>query len=438
MAMNMIFSTLVMVIIFIAIAYLRTAWRWIRGTRRPIFAYMIDNIAEELGEIPSLRFNKNVIILIRLHLTLSFLLFLILYFFPSLSYWDQSLFVVFCLSLIFWGFIVYCTPSVVLNLVNIIASYLFNRRSQLFNERLERGVDLLTNKDVKMRRAGVFVLGNLAKKATTENRKRIMQIIHDFIVTDSQANYAKEKEGKYMGGRREDIENAVKTVIALAQPHKIGRKKISFEVSFKEVDLRMLDFSGLKTKPRITFALSLLSGANFRDAKLNGASFRGAELKETIFEGAKLNEANFEGTQLSGRNRWESGSGFWKAELNRANFRHAILSEVTLSNAKLNEANFEYAKLNKSSFLDAELSETDFYSADCSEVQFERATALTQEQVNQIVFEKGKEPGLPDGLEIPENRAYTWQKYKDGKMVRRFVKSDAEWSEEWILMLLSR
>ena len=291
---------------------------------------------------------------------------------------------------------------------------------QLLNERLGRGTDLLAKDEMNMRRTGILVLEDLAKKSAAEDRKLIIQIIYDFIIANSQMKYAENEDGFYIEGdkgdpvlqeakpreERFDIELAIKTVITLSESSDLRGDRIPF----RKIDLRLLYFRRLETELRINFRESALNEVNFELAELNGAYFSRAELNKVNFRRAKLNRGRFFGAKLIRAN-------FSRAELNEANFTIAELNRTRFIDAKLKGANFSRARLNGTRFKDA----------DCSETNFKGVAEFTQDQVNQIIFEKGKEPILPEGLEIPENRAYVWQGDKKDRMKRRFVKSDAAW-----------
>ena len=394
--------SLMTVMFFIVIGivfYLPSIFRWIGKIQRPVFAHIIDDIAERQGKISPLPKSntKSGKKFIKFCFILYLLLSLVVYLFPSLFSWEIIHFSLMFSSFIFWAGIAYFTPSVILRLVSVVASYLFNRRSQLFDERLERGISLLSNESGEMRRAGMFVLENLARKATTENKEQIIQIIHDFVTSNSPLNYDKDEKGEKVlcaekpSYERHGIETAIKTIIRIVE----HSKRVDKKISFREIDLRSLDFGELESNIPLDFSKSVLDEANF--------------------EGSKLNEANFSYAVLNRVN-------FLWAELTRANFSHAVLNRTEFSRARLREVNFQHAKLNGAYF----------YYSDCSEANFNNANELTQDQVYYMAFEKGKEPKLPEGLEVLKDHAYVWQRDKYGRKKRRFVKSDAEWSEWWI------
>ena len=104
------------------------------------------------------------------------------------------------------------------------------------------------------------------------------------------------------------------------------------------------------------------------------------------------------------------------------NLEGGVLISANLQGAELRDANLQGAKLGGANLQSADLSD-----ADISEASFLIVENLTQEQLNACVYEKDKPPReLPDGLEVPEGRAYRWED-RDGKMCRRFVHN-----KEWI------
>ena len=422
---------------------------------RSILIYLIDKITEKWGEIPQLKLSAEIILV---YVGFSIiLLFIVLVPYRYKGSYENII----LLSLVFGSAIAFFGLQVALRRIRIVAS-------QLLDEQLKPGADLLADKEVGMRQKGINILEDIAKTTTAEGKKRIIRIIYDFIITNSQLNYAKDKGVKQVlqkaipAEERLDIELAVKTVINLVE---FSEATVT-EIPFSKIDLRLLNFAKLKTNLRmnfqesalseVEFMFSELSGVNFKYTELNGTSFQYAGLSGAIFENAELNEVNFWNAKLNEVDfLWAKLSkvDFSHAELSKVDFSDAELDEVFFSRAKLDQVNFASVKLNGANFEGAELKRVYFWwtelrgvcfkdaklltgvifwNADCSESDFEDAIELTQEQINEIIFEKDKEPKLPEGLEIPKNRAYIWQKDEEGEMKPRFVKSDAEWSEKWV------
>ncbi len=98
-------------------------------------------------------------------------------------------------------------------------------------------------------------------------------------------------------------------------------------ISFKDGDLRMVDWTG------INLLRANLIKANLRGAKLRGADLRAAKLQEANLRGANLREADLIIANLS------------RAKLDNANLRKANLSKANLSRADLNNADLSNADL---------------------------------------------------------------------------------------------
>ena len=87
-------------------------------------------------------------------------------------------------------------------------------------------------------------------------------------------------------------------------------------------------------------------------------------------------------------------------------------------------------------FKDAELQGANFQWADCSGANFSDTENLTQEQVEAMIFRVNRLPTLPKGLEnsLDTNRRYEFDRdrNRDLNIHRRFIESNAEWSEELV------
>ena len=161
-------------------------------------------------------------------------------------------------------------------------------QKQLFNEQLGRGVELLTRKEMVMRRTGIRVLEDLAE--TTINKPEqvelIMRIIHDFV--HEKTSSPSKSKGKLniviAGGRKKlDIALSIKTILSLY--HKVDKSNdpdgFIKLLRFSERHLEGLDFNDAR-----------LQEANFRNAKLQGVNFRNAELQKADFDRAELEWAD--------------------------------------------------------------------------------------------------------------------------------------------------
>ena len=174
-----------------------------------------------------------------------------------------------------------------------------------------------------------------------------------------------------------------------------------------------------------------LPGLNFSGNEFNGANFSYANLDEAIFSHALLNGASFQGAKLN-RARMDNATldkvDFAGVELTRADLSRTQLNYTELSNATLDMASLYNARLNEAIFNNTKLHGTDF-----SGVNLDGAIALTQEQINFIIYVRNYPPrNIPPGLNLLESRAYVFDETLGG--VRRFIKYDKHnksYNEPW-------
>ena len=258
-----------------------------------------------------------------------------------------------------------------------------NAQEQLFNERLGRGVELLSQNEMTTHIAGIRVLNDLAMSSTPSQVNLIIHLIHDLVKRRAQPIY-EENSANLLGAKdrtlRQDIEFAIISIFDLLEYAEIN----SDDVPFSGLDFRGLDFS---------------------NATLKGAVFSGSEMEFVDFKFAKLHKAKFIGSNLQ-------VAAFYDAELNGADFRFAELQEAFLINAKLKGANFDGAIF--------------------SDVDLDGSKFLTQKQLSLIMYDPKNAPkNLPIGLSSPEDRKCV---VKNG-ILTHFVPSDEDWSgmavQEW-------
>lgn len=180
---------------------------------------------------------------------------------------------------------------------------------QMFNERLGRGVELLSHSKVLFRLAGIRVLNDLLLSADKSQQKLIIEILTDFLHSMSPLQSTNNKTlglGTIPRSEKLDIELTVRTLM----DHTGEYNKIEFtgwefssfnnpliKISFDRLDLRGLDFSNTK-----------FSNANFSYSNLDGCDFSGSNIINTIFRTSGMGNAdqrfqtyeniNFSGSKL--------------------------------------------------------------------------------------------------------------------------------------------
>ena len=297
-------------------------------------------------------------------------------------------------------------------------------QKQLFNEQLGRGAELLTRKEMVMRRTGIRVLEDLAK--TTINKpdqvKLIMRIIHDFV-HEKTSSPSKDKE-------RLDIALGIRTLASLYNEVDKSDGPVGFIklLNFSWRHLEKLDFRNAELQG-VDFRGAELQGADFRNAKLERTNFRDAKLERANFRGAKLERVNFRGAKLE-------RARFYRAKLKRARFYRAELQGANFVGAELQGANFDSAELQGAIFIGVELQGANFIDAelewvDCTGADFSGAKNLKKEQVGVMIFDTELFPKLPKGFkdDLDPKRGYEWKKDQNDKSNRRyFVGRGAKWS----------
>lgn len=317
-----------------------------------------------------------------------------------------------------------------------------NAQAQLFNDRLGRGVELLANDTATLRVTGVRILDDLAKTSDHGQIGLIIKILYDHLKNRGDIRYTENEAGenvpKDRGHRktRQSVELALKTILTLANTDNISRKDIIFD----ELDLRGLDISGVTCElPGVIFQNILAQKSN----NTENTKFIRTQLKEAIFKNCDFSQTSFHKSNLEGTKFHEktqlkkarfTETNLTKAQFDRCNMEGAFFTGAIVKEAEFNRQNnltnvsFRVADLRGANFFSCDLQGCDLEGADLSEANINNIQNLTQDQLNQIIYEQDYPPrNIPEHLNLPADRAYI----REGKK-RRFVKSDKDWSEQWI------
>lgn len=110
------------------------------------------------------------------------------------------------------------------------ATQVENSQAQLFNDRLGRGVELLSNEELTLRSAGVRILEDLGGNSSPQQINLIINILNDFLNSKGKlGEVRKEQDGDFKICRyapismkktsreeRIDLENGLNTILKLA------------------------------------------------------------------------------------------------------------------------------------------------------------------------------------------------------------------------------
>ena len=282
-----------------------------------------------------------------------------------------------------------------------------NAEEQLFNERLGRGGELLAHENSVMRLTGVRVLEDLSKTAKDSQVILIMEIIFDFIKLKTQKKY--DANGRIIHRNRADrldVELAVRIFFGQDIDYLKGVKTIpkvfpglikrpyshwiSQKNEFKNMDCCEMDLSHLDFK-LAKFTHGYFVKSNFSFSNLDCCTFFGVDLR---------------------------GTDFTAASIVSVSFKHADLRASTLRCPIMRGVDFEGASM---------------LCADLSNSILEGVKNLSKNQLDEIIFEAENEPtNVPNDMKIDCRRAYKIKKTKNGLLRKRFIKSDAPWSEQFV------
>jgi len=230
--------------------------------------------------------------------------------------------------------------------------------SNLFNDRLKSGLTFLDNKSISIRCAGILLLQQYALNASVaaSEKETISKVLVNFI---------RHRADTPVEGKRPDLELAISALT----------KTIPLEARFEgkeELRLNNLDLSGLD------FQKLDLSFFNFTSSNMKLAKFSLSKLNKTRFLRANLENALF-----------------WIDDCVETTFENANMAGSYLFKLKLDEG---------SSLVDANLENSNIYGlsilgSDCRRADFSGAdivvkTRLTEEVLDAVIFEKGREPKI--------------------------------------------
>jgi uncharacterized protein YjbI with pentapeptide repeats len=296
------------------------------------------------------------------------------------------------------------------------ATQVENSQAQLFNDRLGRGVELLSNDEMIMRSAGVRILENLGETSSPQETALIINMLKDFLNDKGKIYPAKDEDGKDIYSHsgiikpakepnrngRIDVENCINCILKLNDDSQIDSVRREFtDMDFRTFELRgceknpvvfsaiFSDFSETKISlidpKKIKLECCNISNAIFTDKSIINYEFSGCYGYKAQFKVTKLKETSFIGTNL-----------------NRATLQNKISEGVTFDSCR-----FIGADLTGTTLKDVRFFRPVLYCADFSGADLSGASGITQEEFSKIIYNKDNPPiNRPEGLELPEDRVY--------------------------------
>ena len=298
----------------------------------------------------------------------------------------------------------------------------------LFNDRLGRGVALLSDDKMTSRSAGVRVLENLAESidADSEEHRLVFNILLDFVRDRAKPLLKPTGDALSLSDKSwpptEPRNNRLDIELAIRALGKITPASMRMQINLAGLDLREL---------------------NLTNADLHGADFRWANLENAILTEGNFQNTNFMQTRLRGSIIAEGN--FRGAHMFAATFEGAVLREINFQDADLSSASFEDATVGESDFRRANLRNINLrtrYFSDCDfggvNISGARRDGWEKEMLKDAVFDRDNLPQDYGGgsiADLPLHRAYEWKEV-NGKGKRVFVQSEMPESgqdvDEWI------
>ena len=313
--------------------------------------------------------------------------------------------------------------------------------NQDFNDRLGRGVELLTNESIVMRCAGINVLEDLANNSSEAQKSIVANIIYDFfcdkVAIKNDGDYGKSYERK----DRQDLQNALDFLVGL--PSRERGKLLEKRIIDGRLDLRRLNFIHLhftnKLLENVDFSQSYFYESEFRSDKIMNTSFCDAKFKTSSF-GAKdeiyMPLVAFPKSIISGcdfSNTGFSKTNFCNMRIENADFIDVYIEDIKFFGVKFLKGIFRKGdRINISSENDL----PHFVCTEITDVDFNFADSVDASQFFHLCYHlERKKVGIRSGgkdISIDDSR-----KYKTSPWSGVFIKSDKkDWSrqpvQEWI------
>ena len=281
-------------------------------------------------------------------------------------------------------------------------------------DRLDRlyleGVSLLSDRSSVGRRAGIRMLGQLAKRNPSVFREEVVRVLCEFArgstevdesggnVTVSLPRFA-QRSGGAEGDRalratsndhrREEIEEAIRIISDCNAAAQSEHPSDQLRPNLTGLALNRAMLDG------VNLSGAILANAELVDANLRGANLSGANLSLANLRAANLAEADLIDANLS-------VADLQHAQLTWSNLSHARLSGATLTDIRISHSNFSGAFIYPAS---VGLDDTDHVDAEEEII----VTGLTQSMADAMWAEKDNPP-LVDGVADAETgKAIEWR-----------------------------
>ena len=321
--------------------------------------------------------------------------------------------------------------------------------NQDFNDRLGRGVELLTNESIVMRCAGINVLEDLANNASEAQKSIVANIIYDFFCDKMVIKSDGDYDVGHSVENRQDLQNALDFLVGL--PSREREKSLQKRIVNGRLNLCRLNFIHLrfanKLLENIDFSHSYFYESEFRSDKIMNVSFCDAKFKSSSF-GIEYNAYPLPSFLLSPPP--ESiifGCDFSNTEFSNTNFYDMIIESSNCSDIQFVGGGFHDVEFLGGNFcfngnmdITPDLDLPRFFGTDLGDSDFNFSYDIDLNKFFKFCYAPMDKQGNIMNL-IDESRAYKFvdesQGYEFVDLMRKvFVESDELWSgqpvEEWV------
>ena len=247
---------------------------------------------------------------------------------------------------------------------------------RLFEERHQKGTEMLGHALLSVRLGGIYALKHLAQEEPKQFHLRTIRQFCAFVLhppdNKDEDSLVKGSSQEAFNSQtlREDFQAIMEAIRTRSTACIETEREQGFRLRLPSADLAGANLVSAE------LPASILEGANLAGANLEGANLAGTYLTNALLPGANLAEADLKGANLAGANLAEAdlvGADLSRANLAGANLAGANLAGTYLTNALLQGANLAEADLPGANLAGANLAEADLVGANLAHARLQFA-----------------------------------------------------------------
>ena len=236
---------------------------------------------------------------------------------------------------------------------------------RLFEERHQKGTEMLGHALLSVRLGGIYALKHLAQEEPKQFHLRTIRQFCAFVLhpPDNKDEDSLVKGSSQEAFNSQTLREDFQAIMEAIRTRSTACIETEREQGFR-LRLPSADLAGAKLAHANLLGANL-EGANLAGANLEGANLAGTYLTNALLPGANLAEADLPGANLAGANLAEAD--LVGADLSRADLKGANLAEADLVGADLSRADLKGANLAEADLVGADLSRADLKGANLAD-----------------------------------------------------------------------